>query len=139
MKKLSTLLTQRRALLQKVRLANLAFAYATLQQFQRCIHRAQLTGRVTLKHAAPQAERYWASLTALDMNQSVIEEHFSDEGVMELADVVSFMTANEALEITFDLDDLSELFLVPLRVELEREGIVIDRVGAEIEEPRRRE
>ena len=139
MKKLSTLLTERRALLQKVRLANLAFAYATLQQFSRCINRAQLTGRVTLKHASPQAERYWASLTALDMNQSIIEEHFSDEGVMELADVVSFLTGNEALEITFDLDDLSEMFLDPLRGELEREGIVIDRPNAEIEEPRRRE
>jgi hypothetical protein len=139
MKKLSTLLNERRALLQKVRLANLAYAYATLQQFLRCIDRARLTGRVTLKHAAPQAERYWASLTALDMNQSVIEEHFSDEGIMELADVVSFLTANEALEITFDLADLSEAFLVPLRTELEREGIVIDAASAEIEEPRRQE
>jgi hypothetical protein len=139
MKKLSTLLTQRQALLHKVYLANLAFAYTTLQQFHRCIERAQVTGRVTLKQAAPHAERYWASLVALDMNQSIIEEHFSDEAIMELADVMAFLTGNDALEISFDLDDLSELFLVPIRVELEREGITIDRPTAEIEEPRAQE
>ena len=73
------------------------------------------------------------------MNQSVIEEHFSDEDVMELADVLAFITGNDAIEITFDLDDLSDIFLVPLRVELEREGVTIDRAGAQIEEPRRQE
>ena len=139
MKKLSTLLIHRRAMLQKARLANLAFAYATLQKFLGRITRAQLTGRVTLKHAAPHADRYWASLTALDTSQSVIEEHFADEDLMDLADVLAFITGNDALEITFDLEDLSELFLVPLRVELEREGITIDQPNAPIEEPRRRE
>src|SRR5688500_15637874 len=101
MKKLSTLLVRREAMLRQARLANLAFAFATLQKFSARITRAQLDGRVTLAHAAPQAERYWASLTALDMNQSVIEEHFTDHDVMELADVVSFVAGNEALDITF--------------------------------------
>jgi hypothetical protein len=58
---------------------------------------------------------------------------------MELADVMAFLTGNDALEISFDLDDLSELFLMPIRVELEREGITIDRLSAEIEEPRAQE
>ena len=127
MKKLSTLLVRRQTLMRHARLANLAFAYATLQKFSTRIARAQLDGRVTLAHAAPQAERYWASLTALDMNQSVIEEHFTDQDVMELADIVSFAAGNEALDITFELEDLDEIFARPLREELEREGVVIDR------------
>ena len=139
MKKLSTLLARRAALLRHARLANLAFAYATLQNFATRISRARLGGRVTLKHAAPQAERYWATLTALDHSQSVIEEHFTDEDLMEMADVVSFVTGNDALDITFALEDLAEVFLVPLRVELEREGVAIDRAPAHVEEPRRRE
>ena len=131
MKKLSTLLSRRRDLLRQARLANLAFAFVTLQKFSRRITRAQLDGRVTLAHAAPHAERYWASLTALEMNQSVIEEHFTDEDVMELADVVAFATGNDALDITFDLEDLEELFVFPLREELDREGIVIDQTTAD--------
>jgi hypothetical protein len=131
MKKLSTLLSRRRDLLRRARLANLAFAFVTLQKFALRITRAELDGRVTLAHAAPDAERYWASLTALEMNQSVIEEHFTDEDVMELADVVAFVTGNEALDITFDLEDLEELFIRPLRDELDREGVVIDQPTAD--------
>jgi hypothetical protein len=129
MKKLSTLLTQRQALLRQARLANLAFAYTTLMEFAHRIARAQLSGRVTLKPAAPAAERYWASLTALDGNQSVIEEHFADEDLMDLADVLAFVTGNDSLEVTFRLQDLAEEYLLPLRVELERNGIVIDKRG----------
>jgi hypothetical protein len=136
MKKLSTLLFRRPTLLRQARLANLAFAYATLQKFSMRIARARLSGRVTLKHAAPQAERYWASLTALDINQSVIEEHFSDEDLMEMADVVAFVTGNDALDVTFALEDVGDIFLLPLRVELEREGVIIDRPIAHLEEPR---
>ena len=136
MKKLSTLLSRRPTLLREARLANLAFAYATLQKFAARIHRAGLAGRVTLKHAAPQSERYWASLTAMDGNQSVIEEHFTDEDLMEMADVVSFVTGNEALDLTFAIDELGEIFLQPVRLELESEGVTIDRAGAEVEEPR---
>ena len=131
MKKLSTLLSRRPDLLRQARLANLAFAFATLQKFALRIKRGQLDGRVTLAHAAPDAERYWASLTPLAMNQSVIEEHFTDEDVMDLADVVAFTTGNEALDLTFDLEDLEELFLRPLQEELDREGIVIDQPTAD--------
>jgi hypothetical protein len=130
MKKLSTLLTQRQALLRHARLANLAFAFSTLRDFERRIARARLSGSVTLKHAAPCADRFWATLTALDGNQSVIEEHFADEDLMDLADVLAFVTGNDALDVTFRLEELAECFLVPLRVELEREGIAIDRSDA---------
>ncbi|MGH7959920.1 MAG: hypothetical protein ACREH8_23295 [Opitutaceae bacterium] len=136
MKKLSTLLSRRPALLRQARLANLAFAYATLQNVQFCINRAQLSGRVTLRPAAPHAERYLPALIALEGNQSVIEEHFTEEDLMELADVLAFVTGNDALDTTFALEDLGDLFLLPLRLDLEREGIVIDRPAAQVEERR---
>jgi hypothetical protein len=131
MKKLSTLLSRRHALLSEARLANIAFAFATLQKFSSRIARAQLSGRVTLAHAAPDAERYWASLIALTTSQSVIEEHFTDEDVIEMADVLAFATANDALELTFELANFEERFLRPLRTELEKEGIIIDQPTAD--------
>lgn len=137
MKKLSTLLSRRPTLLRQARLANLAYAYTTLQSFQQRITRARLSGQVSLKFTAPHAERYWPQLVALENSQSVIEEHFTDEDLMELADVLAFVTGNDIHEITFALEDLSDLFLLPLRVDLEREGVVIDRAGAKLEEPRR--
>jgi hypothetical protein len=139
MKKLSTLLSQRPAVLRQARLANIAFAYASALEFRHRIERAGLRGRVTLKHAAPHADRYWASLTALDLNQSVIEEHFSDENLMELADVVAFVTGNDAVEMTFAFEDVTELFLTPLREELEREGVTIDQPAMPVEEQQQRE
>ena len=133
MKTLSMLLSRRPALLQQARLANLAFAYAALQRFAQRIARAQLRGRINVKHAAPDADRYWASLTALDASQSVIDEHFSDEDLMELADVMAFVSDTDALDLTFALDDITDRFIVPLREELEREGITIDRPCADAE------
>jgi hypothetical protein len=134
MKKLSTLLAQRQAVLRQARLANLAFAYRTLGIFERRVARAHLSGRVVLKPAAPHAERYWAVLLALEGSQSVIEEHFTDEDLMELADVLGFIAGNDSAEITFRLEELAEGFLVPLRVELEREGVKIDGPVPVIEE-----
>jgi hypothetical protein len=130
MKKLSTLLTQRQAVLKQARLANLAFAYTTLSDFSRRIACGQLSGSVTLKPAAPQQDRYWASLTALEGSQSVIEEHFADEDLMVLADVLGFVLGTDVLEITFRLEELVDTFLVPLRVELEREGVIFDQHDA---------
>src|SRR5688572_19122978 len=83
--KLSQLLAQRPGLLRQVRLANLAFAYQSLNDFAARIARVGLHGRVTLKPVDPDAESYCVTLTALDTNQSLIEEHFSDEDLVLLA------------------------------------------------------
>ena len=48
---------------------------------------------------------------------------------MDLADVLAFVTGNDSLEVTFRLQDLAEEYLLPLRVELERNGIAIDKRG----------
>lgn len=130
MKTLTSLLAHRAALIKQARLANLAYAYETLSRFETRIARARLRGSVTVRHAAPEEERYWASLTANEGAQSVLEEHFSDEDVMELADLLTFLNCSDALEVTFQLDELSERFLTPLRAELEREGVAIDPVDA---------
>jgi hypothetical protein len=137
MKKLSTLLTRRPALLRQAHLANVAFAYATLRDFHARIARANLRGRVMLRPAAPQADRYWPALIALEASQAVIEEHFTEEDLMDLADVVAFVTGNGSVEITFAVEDLEDIFLLPLRLDLEREGIDTGGPAARLEDPRR--
>ena len=129
MKKLSTLLHQRADLLRQVRLANLAYAYGTLEKLADRIARARLRGPVVLRSAAPAEERYWASLTALAGAQSVLEEHFTDEDIWELADGVAFATGYEPEEIAFPIEELGERFLGPLRAQLVREGIELDAGG----------
>jgi hypothetical protein len=130
MKTLTSLLNHRAAILAQARLANLAYAYDTLRRFEHRITRGRLRGSVTVRHAAPEEERYWASLTANEGAQSVLDEHFSDEDVMELADVLSFLTCTNALELTFPLEELSDRFLAPLRAELAREGVGFDPADA---------
>ncbi len=133
--KLSMLLVQRETLLRQTRLANLAFAYGKLLEFTARIARARLTGTVSLKGAAPDAGRYWASLTALEGNQSVIEEHFTDEDIMNLADVIAFTTGADDLDLTFRIEELAEKFLAPLRGDLERAGVTIDSGAQTVTEP----
>lgn len=130
MKSLSALLAQRETLLQNARLANLAFSYETLRGFAVRIGRARLRGEVNLKQAVPDEDRFWASLTAIDFSQAVIEEHFTDEDVMELADLLGFIAGTDSLDATFRLENLAETFLGPLRRELERAGVAIDASGA---------
>ena len=135
--KLSKLLSSRPDLLRQVRLANLAFAYHSLRSFAERIERAQLGGMVTLKPAEPTEERYCATLTALEHNQSVIEEHFTDEDLLLMADMVAFATGHPGFEVTFHLEDLDEDFIAPLRAELQRAGVVLDSPARSLEEKKR--
>lgn len=132
---LSHLLARRPELLRQVRLANLAFAHETLRAFSARVDRARLTGRVVLKPVDPDEERYCVTLTALDTNQSLIEEHFSDEDLIILADVLGFATGHPAHELTFHIDELAE-FLEPLRHDLERAGVIVDEPAPPVEKPR---
>jgi hypothetical protein len=130
MKTLSKLLAHRQAVLQQARLANLAFAFATLDRFASRVARAGIRGVVTLKPANPDEERYLATLTPHAGSQSVIEEHFTDEDLLELADVLGFASGDAETEVTFAVEDIDEAFVAPLRLELEREGIRIDATDA---------
>lgn len=123
--KLSHLLSQRADLLKQVRLANLAFAYQTLTDFVTRIERARLRGRVTLQPVDPALDRYCPALTALAGSQAVIEEHFAEDDLLLLADVIGFATGHPGFEITFQLEELDE-FVAPLRAELQRAGVALD-------------
>ena len=133
MKKLSTLLTHRAALLRQARLANVAFAYDTLLAFSRRVARARLSGRVLVRSAAPDTDHYLATLTALEGNQSVLDEHFTEDDVMGLTDVLAFTTGSASVEITCRLEELGEQFLPALRAELEQGGVEIDRARSPLE------
>lgn len=130
------LLEAREALQRQARMANLAFAYETLREFAQRIARAQLKGEVNLKSADPDADRYWATLTALHGKQSLIEEHFTEEDLTDFADAISYATGHEDFEATFSIEDFPQAFLAPLRSALEQSGIVMDEEPLPIEKPR---
>ena len=123
---LTQLLTQRRTLLRQGHLANLAFAYVRLSEFAQRLDRAGLKGTVRLRHAETETGIAWPTLTVDGANASVVEEHFTDEDVIEWADVFTFITAENELDLVFSPEGLAERFLVPLRAELEHAGVVVD-------------
>jgi len=131
--KLSILLSQRRALLRQARLAAYAFAYWKLDECTRRIARAGIRGGVRLTRGAPDAPECFPTLTAIDGSQSVLEEHFTDEDIIDLADSVALATGEGELDATFRIETLSEAFLPPLRLELERGGVDIDRAVQPVE------
>jgi hypothetical protein len=121
------LLHRRDALLRQTRLANLAYAYQRLGSFATRIARARLHGKAQLSLADPAAEHLWPTLAAEEGNQSVLEEHFTDEDIAELADLVSFLRDDaHTMEFTFRLESFATCFLDPLRDELARAGIAVD-------------
>ena len=123
---LSKLLASRQALLRQTQLANLAFAYATLRQIAARVANANLRGLVRLRPADPTQEAFWASLTALEGSQSVIEEHFGDRELIEFADAMAYANETEFKELDFRLEELNERYVAPLRHVLISSGVVLD-------------
>lgn len=136
--KLSLLLLQREALLRQTRLANLAFVYRHLGSVVARISRAQLRGEVCLQLAEPAAERYWPVLTAREGNQSVIEEHFTDANILELADLIGFITGKAGVDTTFRLENMAAEFLAPLEQKLEEAGVELEPEKFRLPEPNER-
>jgi len=124
---ISKLLSSRKALLRQAHLANLAFSYFTIRRLAERVTHARLQGRVRLKATVTGEEIIPASLTALDGSQSVIEEHFSDEDILQLADSVEFAFEGPFLEAEFPLQELTEKFASPLLRALDRAGVHIDQ------------
>ncbi len=121
------LLHQRDALLRQARLANLAYAYQRLGDFAHRITRARLHGPVQLSLTDTDHDRLWPSLTAQEGNQSVIEEHFTDEDLVELADLVTFLRDDaHTTEFNFRLEEFTARFVEPVRAELARAGVVLN-------------
>lgn len=138
--KLSTLLSQRPALLQQVRLANVAFAYHTLSVFAGRVAQARLQGTAILRQANPDEGQYAATLTVPTSRQSVVDEHFTEDDLMGVADVFAFVlgkTSEDLAEVTFNLEDVADLFVAPLRRELEQAGIALDAATEAMEKRNR--
>lgn len=131
--KLSELLAHRQALLRQAHLANLAFAHERLGEFVARIARGRLRGPVSLKRAEPETGRAWPTLTALLGHQSVIEEHFSDEDIIDLADVIGYAVEAREAEVVFDLSEVHELFQEPVRLALQEAGVYVDAGNAHLE------
>lgn len=124
--KLSQLLATRKTIIRQANLANLAYAYLTLTRLAERVAAARLHGLVHLRQAGDDEEPHWASLTALEGNQSVIEEHFDDDDLMALADAIVFAVGHEFPEIEFNLEELNGKYAAPLRRALEKAGVAID-------------
>ena len=119
------LLHQRDALLRQARMANLAFAYQRLGEFVARITRARLHGLVQLRPGDPAGEQPWPALTALDGSQAVLDEHFLDEEIVELMDILGFLGEEmNADGMTFRLEELGGRHLSELHHELQQAGII---------------
>ena len=129
---LATILASRRRLLTEARLANTAYAYVTIKKLAAVVRRAGLSGPVQLQQPCEQEERYWATMTPLVGNQSVVDEHFSDEDITALADAVGFATGVPVLDVTFRIEALEQEFLGTLAAELEKSGISIDETAGDM-------
>jgi hypothetical protein len=123
----SELLSSRKALLRQAYLANMAFSYFTIRRLAERAGHARLAVRVLLRPTRVTDEIRPASLTALDGNQSVVEEHFCDEDVLQLADAIEFALESPFIEIEIKLDELALKYAAPLRAALDRAGVVVDK------------
>lgn len=120
------LLQQRDALLRQARLANVAFAYERLGEFGARIAQAGLRGEVQLRTADPENDRLWPTLTAQEGNQSVIDEHFLDEDIVDLADTLTFLSGDmDVTAFGFRLEDLANDFRPALLEELKEAGVIM--------------
>ena len=132
--KTSKLLATHHAIIQQARLANCAQAYITLRRFAERVRRARLSGSVNLRQPKATEGRFWASLTALEGNQSVLDEHFSDEEIMEFADAVAFARDNSELDSTFRLEAMRVEFVTPLETTLKQSSVVLDLEDANLKD-----
>lgn len=126
--KLQQLLQHRHAHLRHARLANVAFAYDELGRLSDRIVQAGLRGNVTLQPADLAEGRLWPVLASEEISPAVIEEHFLERDVLDLADLLAFVLNRPATEsITFRLEELDRRFRPGLRRELEAAGIEWDQ------------
>ena len=126
----SKLLSSRQTLLRQAHLANLAHSYFTIRRLAERVTNAHLRGLVRLRPTVVGDDACAASLTALEGNQSVIEEHFTIEDILELADSMEFALDGPYAEVEFQLDELGVRYGASLRVALDRAGVVIDQGDA---------
>jgi hypothetical protein len=74
-------------------------------------------------------------LTALEGNQSVIEEYFDDDDLMALADAIAYAVGHDLSDLEFNLEELSGKYVAPLRHALDKAGVAIDLAEQTSEHP----
>lgn len=122
--KFHQLLQNRDTLLHQTRLANLAFAHDRLTAVGARIARARLHGAVTLSLADPAEGRAWPVLLSFATSPAVIEEHFTDADIAELADILTFLHEGAGTtEFHFRLEELAGRYLPGLQRELAQAGV----------------
>lgn len=125
--RISSLLRRRDTLLKQAYLANLAHAHQRLARIVERIARTGLRGWVRLQPADPEAGHYGPTLKACRRSPAFIEEHFTEEDIAELAQVIEFATEDYGAEQIFRLEELGPRYLQPIRAELERAGVRLVR------------
>jgi hypothetical protein len=124
--KISKLIATHHAIIKQARLANLAQAYITLRLCAERVRRARLSGLVNLRQPNAGEGRFWATLAALEGNQSVLDEHFCDEDLTEFADAVAFVRGISDLNLSFRIETLMTEFVIPLGTQLDLDGVEFD-------------
>jgi hypothetical protein len=125
--KLSALLASRSTILRQAALAHTAAAWLTLQNASTRISAAGLHGTVRLTQADPDSgEAPWATLTSDEIRPSVLEEHFTEDDIVELADAVAYASDSALVDVDFLIETLDEAYAAPLRHALEKAGVTLD-------------
>lgn len=125
--KLSALLASRSTILRQAALAHAAAAWLTLNNASRRVALAGLHGDVRLRQTDPdEGEAPWASLTSDTIRASVLEEHFTEDDLVELAEAVAYATDSPSADVEFPIESLGDLYATPLLQTLEKAGVVID-------------
>ena len=115
--KFDDLLNHHKELLQAARIAHLAYAYHQVGTFAGRIASTGLRGEVVLLGPDPKEKRPLAILHAVGFNQSVIEEHFLQDEIIELHAVLAYVhEAKAIIEMRFRLEDFGAVYLPALRL-----------------------
>ncbi len=89
------LLRSRDAILRQARLVSLAYAHQRLGEFSARLARAGIAGELRIEPAAPADGRPEAVMHA-DCAPAVVEEHFLESDISELADLLAFVRGDAA-------------------------------------------
>lgn len=125
--KLSALLASRSTIIRQAALAHTASAWLTLSRAADRVDAARLRGAVRIRVTDdPEDDAPWASFTSDDIRTSVLEEHFSDEDLQELAEAIAFAADSREIDETFRIEILRETYAEPLLRELKKSGVTLD-------------
>jgi hypothetical protein len=125
--KLSALLASRSTILRQAALAHTAASWLALHHASLRIAAAGLHGTVRLRQGDPAGgELPLATLTSESIRPSVLEEHFTDDDLLGLADALAYATDVERVDAEFAIESLGETHAAPLRLRLEQAGVTLD-------------